>query len=78
MTPDVVTVEDTAPVQSIARVLVERIKRVPVLKDGRVVGIVSRADLLKAVASAPEDHTAPGDEAIRIRCSDPHKRGRSM
>lgn len=41
------------------------IKRVPVTRDGRLGGIVSRADLLRAVASARLDATAPGDEAIR-------------
>jgi CBS domain-containing protein len=32
-----------------------RIKRVPVLRDGRVVGIVSRADLVRALAEAKSE-----------------------
>ncbi len=42
-----------------------RIKRVPVISAGRVVGIVSRADLLHGVATSKVDGTAPGDSAIR-------------
>lgn len=50
MTRDVVTVEETTPAAKIAKLLEERrIKRVPVLKDGKLVGIVSRADLLKVL-----------------------------
>lgn len=52
MSAPVVTVPDTADIIEVAEVLsANRIKRAPVLRDGRVVGIVSRADLVKAVAS---------------------------
>ncbi len=52
MVAPVVTVEEDTDVAEVARLLVEyRIKRVPVVRDGAVVGIVSRADLLHAVAS---------------------------
>ena len=51
MTREVVSVTETTPINEIARLLEERrIKRVPVLRDGKVVGIVSRADLLRALA----------------------------
>lgn len=44
-------VEEDTPVSEIAALLSERrIKRVPVVKAGRVVGIVSRADIVQAVA----------------------------
>ena len=70
MTTDVVCVDETAAVSQIARLLLEkRIKRVPVLRNGRMVGIVSRADLLQAVATAPHDQTASGDEAIQLAVS---------
>ena len=53
MTTPVVTVGEDTEVGEIARLLEEhRIKRVPVVRGGRVVGIVSRADLLRAL-SAP-------------------------
>ena len=55
MTSPVVTVAEETPVQAIAEALHERrIKRVPVLRNGRVVGIVSRADLLRALAQKPK------------------------
>ena len=45
-----VTVEEDADFTEVARLLAEyRIKRVPVLREGRAVGIVSRADLLRAL-----------------------------
>lgn len=54
MTRDVVTVSETTPINEIARLLEERrIKRVPVLRGGKVVGIVSRADLVRALAARP-------------------------
>jgi CBS domain-containing protein len=52
MAAPVVTVVETTPAPEIARILATyRIKRVPVLREGRVVGIVSRADLLRAIAA---------------------------
>jgi CBS domain-containing protein len=52
MTGPVITVGENTEVGEIARLLAaHRIKRVPVVRDGRIVGIVSRADLLQAVAS---------------------------
>lgn len=54
MTRNVATVSETTPINEIARLLEERrIKRVPVLRDGKVVGIVARADLLRALAVRP-------------------------
>jgi CBS domain-containing protein len=55
MTTPVFTVAEDTPVQAIAEILQEhRIKRVPVLRNGRVVGIVSRADLVRALAQTPK------------------------
>jgi CBS domain-containing protein len=52
MTAPVITVDEAAAVGDIARLLLEHhIKRVPVVRDGRVVGIVSRADLVRALAA---------------------------
>jgi CBS domain-containing protein len=51
MVAPLVTVGETADLSEVADLLVERrIKRVPVVRDGRIVGIVSRADVLKSVA----------------------------
>jgi CBS domain-containing protein len=50
MTAPVITVTETTRAAEIARVLRDyRIKRVPVVRDSRVVGIVSRADVLRTI-----------------------------
>ncbi len=51
MSQEIIAVSEETPVDEIARLLSERkIKRVPVLADGRLVGLVSRADIVAAVA----------------------------
>jgi CBS domain-containing protein len=69
MTRDVVTVGEETSLADIARVLEEHhIKRVPVVRDGRVVGIVSRANLLHGLATH-HDVTPPArpmdDRSVR-------------
>jgi CBS domain-containing protein len=57
MTRDLVSVGEEASADEIARLMEKHnIRRVPVLKDGKLAGIVSRADLLRAVLMPP---TAP-------------------
>jgi CBS domain-containing protein len=52
MTSDVVSVSEDTPLSEIAALLDrKRIKRVPVVKDGKLVGIVSRSNLIQALAS---------------------------
>src|ERR1700758_4648083 len=51
MTHDVLSVTEVTPVADIAVLLeTNRIKRVPVLRDGKLVGIISRANLVRALA----------------------------
>ena len=51
MSHDVIAVDEETPVNEIAALLTERkIKRVPVVEKGKLVGIVSRADIVHAVA----------------------------
>ena len=51
MTHELIVVAEDTDVGEIAQLLTERkIKRVPVVKDGKLVGIVSRADIVHAVA----------------------------
>jgi CBS domain-containing protein len=68
MTYDVETVTEEAELGDIVNLMEKRrIKRVPVLRDGRLVGIVSRANLLRALASVAAE-IGPGlasDDAIR-------------
>lgn len=53
MTRNVVTAAPDTPLSTIANLLERNaIKRVPIVEDGKVVGIVSRANLLQALASA--------------------------
>ncbi len=60
MTRDVVTVDEDTPLHEIAALLEERrIKRVPVVRDGRLVGIVSRANLLHGLAARASGGSAP-------------------
>jgi CBS domain-containing protein len=71
MTRDVVSVTEETPVADIAILLdTNRIKRVPVLNHGRLVGIVSRANLVRALAmtitQAPSEADAD-DRATRDR-----------
>ncbi|MBX6342173.1 MAG: CBS domain-containing protein [Thermomicrobiaceae bacterium] len=48
MTREVVSVSEDTPAEQVAHILSERrVRRVPVVRDGRLVGIVSRADLIR-------------------------------
>jgi predicted transcriptional regulator len=52
MTQRVVSVTEDTTVDEAARILtVNRFKRVPVVRNGRLVGIVSRADIVRMIAS---------------------------
>jgi CBS domain-containing protein len=68
MTRDVVSVDVSAPLTDIVALMEEhRVKRVPVLDGDRVVGVVSRADLLRAlsVTARGRAQAAPDDRTIR-------------
>jgi CBS domain-containing protein len=59
MTTDVVTVQPDTLLGEVAGILeTRRIKRVPVTKAGQLVGIVSRANLVQALASVPDEPTS--------------------
>lgn len=74
MSRDVVSVSETTDLGEIAHLLeTKKVKRVPVLRDGRVVGIVSRANLVRALAttsSAPAIVADSDDRTIRARLLD--------
>lgn len=67
MTRDVVAVTEDAPLPQIAALLEKHhVKRVPVLRDGKLVGIVSRANLLQGFAlSEPTWPMLQDDRQIR-------------
>jgi CBS-domain-containing membrane protein len=51
MTRDVVTVPSNAPLDRVRAILVtQRLKRVPVTTDARLVGLISRADMVRELA----------------------------
>lgn len=73
MTRDVLTVAPEAPLHEIAEILERHgIKRVPVVEEGRVVGIVSRANLIQALASLRKRDfdVDRSDEEVRKRILD--------
>jgi CBS domain-containing protein len=70
MTADPVTVAEDDSLETVVELMERRhIKRLPVLRDGNVVGIVSRANLMLALASLARETQAPtgGDAVIRDR-----------
>jgi CBS domain-containing protein len=71
MTRDVVTVTEDTDLGEVAALLeAKRIKRVPVTRDGKVVGIISRANLVRALGASKGAPTREGeddDRTIRAR-----------
>ncbi|HET9670636.1 MAG TPA: CBS domain-containing protein [Casimicrobiaceae bacterium] len=70
MSADVVTVAPATPLWNVVQAMEEHsIKRVPVVESGRLVGILSRADLVAALAYqlAPPAEAPGSDETIRRR-----------
>lgn len=69
MTREVITCTPGTPVAEIAHTMAQRhIRRLPVVQDDLLVGIVTRADVLRAAASrlsAPEPPTPRSDGEIR-------------
>ena len=55
MARPVVTADEQATLPQLAELMMQHgVKRIPILRDGRVAGIVSRSDLVAAIARAPE------------------------
>jgi CBS domain-containing protein len=71
MTRDVMTVTEDIDLGEVAALLeAKRIKRVPVTRDGKVVGIISRANLVRALGAsrgAPTREGEDDDRTIRAR-----------
>jgi CBS-domain-containing membrane protein len=69
MTRDVITASPDTPLGEIATLLERnRIKRVPIVEGGKIVGIVSRANIVQALASATKklsSLTIPDDSELR-------------
>jgi hypothetical protein len=72
MTAELWTVDEDTSAEHAARLLEEhKVRRLPVLRDGRLVGMVSRADLLRALIPpvTGEATATRSDEAIRAAIS---------
>ena len=70
MTDEVATVTPDTPVAQIATLLETRgIKRVPVMQEGRLVGIVSRSNLVQALAVRPVPQAARPEDDDAMRAS---------
>ncbi len=55
MTKPVITANETASVTELAEQMVQhRIKRLPIVRGEKLVGIVSRADVIRAIAQSPD------------------------
>jgi CBS domain-containing protein len=68
MTADVISVADDAPLETVVATMERaRVKRVPVTHGGRVVGVVSRADLLRALVSRVKQAEPVGRDDTAIR-----------
>jgi CBS-domain-containing membrane protein len=66
MTRDVISVTDMTSVADIAVLLeTNRIKRVPVVRDGKLVGIVSRANLVRALAMTIDEQASGAEISDR-------------
>ena len=70
MKPDPITIDEKAPLSEIVDLMEHHnIKRIPVVDAGKLVGIVSRSNLLQALASLARDIPDPtaDDDHIRER-----------
>ena len=72
MSTNPITVTETTPAREIASLMhAHGIKRVPVMRDGKLVGIVTRTDLVRALAEKLSEKESPPprpigvDEALR-------------
>ena len=73
MTPEPLTINEDTPLEEIVQLMERRkVKRLPVTRGDKVIGIVSRANLLQAVASLAREVPDPtaDDDHIRQRVFD--------
>lgn len=68
MTPNPVTVAEDAPLEEVVRIIEQRnVRRLPVMRGDQLVGIVSRSDLVRAVATLTRDIPDPTADDDHLR-----------
>jgi CBS-domain-containing membrane protein len=68
MTPDPLTVTEDTPLEQIAQIMESNnVKRLPVVRGNRLVGIVTRSDFLPAVADLARNVPGPSADDDHIR-----------
>ena len=68
MTRDPVTIAEDATLEDIVQIMEQKgIKRLPVLRNGDLIGIVTRANLLQAVANLARDASQPSTDDDTLR-----------
>ncbi len=68
MTRDVITGEEDTPLDEIVSLMERRrVKRIPILRGNKLAGIVTRANLLRALASTMQDMPAGSQDDASIR-----------
>jgi CBS domain-containing protein len=66
MAPDPVCASEDTPVEEVAAMMLDQtIRRVPIVRDGRVVGIVSASDIIQVFLNLHEAPTREGDPGAR-------------
>lgn len=66
MSRDVVTADSDATINEVAQLIARHdVKRVLILRGEKVVGVVSRTDLIRGIATAHQDDEAPASDQAR-------------
>lgn len=77
MSPSAVTVTEDTSAREVAHLMhTHHIKRVPVLRDGRLVGIVARSDLVRALAQKLGEQLTAAEAAPAHNLNEALRRGR--
>jgi CBS domain-containing protein len=68
MTLDPVTVAEDTPLEKVVRVMeANNVKRIPVINDDRLVGIITYTDFVQTIASLADDVPGPSVDDERLR-----------
>jgi CBS domain-containing protein len=77
MSKGVITVTEDMPAREVAHLMyTKNIKRVPVVRDGKLVGILSRSDLIRALSQRLDEMTGELAEGQRVNLNEALRRAR--